>query len=276
MNENNLDYLKNSLKYLGFGDKLNKVLESAISQELPKFTISLNNEVNNQSKEKQGQKDFMRYDINFSKSNESDMYFLNGYHAKLEKPDAPSREHTFNLSQNNWITAKEAYNLLSGRSINKDIPRREEGAEKVNVWMKLDLEVKDARNNFPARYFYPNYGFDAEQTLAKYPLKQPDEKQKEEMLNAFRKGDLVQVEVKLNGKLQPAYVAANPEMKAMDFFDQKLQPIHSSKLLPEQGKEAKESKVLVVDEKASAGINKEDKPWEQAPEEQKNSKSVGR
>lgn len=232
MNEKNLDYLKNSLKYLGFGEKLNTVLESAMHQGLPKFTISLNNTVENQSKE--NAKDHIRYDLNFSKSKESDMYFLNDYKGALQKPNEPLREQTFSLSINNWITAKEAYNLLSGRSVNKDLNTKEKD-EKVNVWMKLDMDVKDARGYHPQRSFFPNYGYDFEATLSKYPivdLSSPEKK--EQLLASLKKGDLISSELLLDGKKMPVFIAANPEMKSMDIYDKQFKPIRDYDIWPEQ------------------------------------------
>jgi len=37
MNENNVEYLKKTLENLGFGTKLNEVLETAIRREMPTF-----------------------------------------------------------------------------------------------------------------------------------------------------------------------------------------------------------------------------------------------
>jgi len=239
MNEKNQDYLKTSLKYLGFGDKLNGVLENAIKQELPFFKLGLNNTVApaGVSQDNKSQHDHIRYELNFSKGKDSDMYFLNNYHAILNKPGLLAREHTFNLSQNNWITVREAYNLLSGRSVNKDLVK--EGAlEKVNVWTKLDLEVKDARGNFPSRYFYPNFGYDLEKTISKYPVKELENPEKKaDLLASLKKGDLVSSELLLQGKKAKIFVAANPEMKTVNLYDNKHQTIRDYHIWPELAKE---------------------------------------
>jgi hypothetical protein len=54
------------------------------------------------------------------------MYFLNRYRATL-KNDDPEKEkaQTFYITKNSGITAKEAYNMLSGRAVNKDLNNKE-------------------------------------------------------------------------------------------------------------------------------------------------------
>ena len=286
MNEKNLDYLKNSMKYLGFGDKLNDVLEKAIRQELPKFTISLNNSIAppGSSKDNLSERDFIRYDLSFSKSKDSDMYFLNHYQAKLQKPHTPEREHTFTLNNGNWTTAKEAYNLLSVRAVNKDIPPKDDSAEKVNIWMKLDLDVKDARGNYPVRYFYPNYGYDLVNALSKYPLTDLNDPEKKAILvSSLKKGDLGSAELLLNGKKTTVFIAANPEMKGVDIFDKKLHPVKDYHIWPELLKEKKGGVDASLSGKTqgrkgggkvkseAALQDQSDKPWEQGASNNKNS-----
>src|SRR3546814_12072482 len=107
MNEKNLDYLQKQLFTLGFKDKLNNVLEQAISKELPEFTIGLNN----RRKGETGGFDHLRYELNFSRSKKSDLYFLNDYEVGLRKEGDPwPRVQLFDLEQHHRVTALEAYN----------------------------------------------------------------------------------------------------------------------------------------------------------------------
>src|SRR5690606_32956984 len=73
-------------------------------------------------KDKEYPRDTINYELHFSKSKKSDNYFLNNYEATLEKGGADETlRQTFYLNKGNDITAKEAYNLLSGRSISKTV-----------------------------------------------------------------------------------------------------------------------------------------------------------
>lgn len=109
------------------------------------------------------------------------MYFLNDYKVTLLQKDNPiARSHTFNLERDYRVTALQAFKLLSGQSVEKDVffrtknEQNQEGSakqERTPVWFKLNLEVKDAYGNHPMRTFRPEYGYDLEATLKKYPIK---------------------------------------------------------------------------------------------------------
>ena len=76
MNENNYDYLKDNLKYLGFGEKQHEELERNLKAGNESFQMTYKAEVN--------KKPFEAI-LKFRKPENSDMYFLNSYHATLER-----------------------------------------------------------------------------------------------------------------------------------------------------------------------------------------------
>src|SRR5690554_5201857 len=124
MNKSNVEYLQRNLKYLGFGTALNEVLEKNLAEGKEKFAVITSAQFDNQHslKDKKYPKDTINYELHFSKSKKSDNYFLNNYEATLEKGGADETlRQTFYLNKGNDITAKEAYNLLSGRSISKTV-----------------------------------------------------------------------------------------------------------------------------------------------------------
>src|SRR5690625_2937217 len=151
LNVKNLDYLKNNLKYLGFGESGNNQLVEKLSTGVEKFSIVIENKpVSPDIKENQQ----VNYILDFGKSKTSDNYFLNSYTAKLQEDKNDIAEHKFFVQKGNGVTAKEAYNLLSGRAINKDITNKEEN--KMNVWMKLNKDEGGPNIN----YYNKNYGFE--------------------------------------------------------------------------------------------------------------------
>jgi hypothetical protein len=120
LNEQNFEYLKKSLKYLGFGENLNYALEVRLKGGSDKFTLGASAAFATANA-----KDMVNYELRFSKSKTTDNYFLNDYKATLEKGNANGTtqepiSRVFILNKGNDITAKEAYNLLSGRSIQKN------------------------------------------------------------------------------------------------------------------------------------------------------------
>ena len=71
-------------------------------------------------------KDRLTANFHFRKSDNSEMYFLNKYDASLQKPGQEGRSQTFYLENGKGVTMKEAYNLLDGRSVNRDLKNKEE------------------------------------------------------------------------------------------------------------------------------------------------------
>src|SRR5690554_476421 len=117
----NLNSLKNNLKYLGFGNSLTPALEARIKEGADKFSIGATAQFDNESSiQGNSPKDIVHYELLFSKSEFNENYFIHGFKATLEKGSTKEKiSNTFYLGRGNDVTAKEAYNLLSGRSILK-------------------------------------------------------------------------------------------------------------------------------------------------------------
>src|SRR5881227_1615473 len=75
-NKKNLEYLQKLQTSLGFGEKLNAVLESAISRELPKFTLGISNVHRPlESKDLNAPKtDYIQYGLNFNRQKDGDLF----------------------------------------------------------------------------------------------------------------------------------------------------------------------------------------------------------
>src|ERR1700738_2037232 len=117
MNNENLSFLQDNLKYLGFGGKLqlNEQLELLMDQDLKEFQLDTEAFFDDDHK--------LEATLYFRRSNQGDMYFFNKYMARLVLADEPEmdRTQTFYISKGTGVTFKEAYNLLLGRSVNKDL-----------------------------------------------------------------------------------------------------------------------------------------------------------
>ncbi|MBX2956149.1 MAG: hypothetical protein KF846_08330 [Cyclobacteriaceae bacterium] len=218
MNIKNLEFLKEGLKYLGFGDKLNADLENKIKEQPAEFKLSLAGEFS-----KDDMKEKVDYTLDFKKSSQSDMYFLNRYQATLKNND-PAQEKTqmFYITKNSGITAKEAYNLLSGRTVNKDLHNKE--GQPYNAWLQLDFNEKDKNDNYKVKQYHTGYGYDLKMVLAKYPiienLNQGDQKK---VMESLEKGNLVQVTFSREGKEDKMFIAANPQYKTLDLYNAKME-----------------------------------------------------
>jgi NACalpha-BTF3-like transcription factor len=252
MNVKNLEFLKEGLKYLGFGDKLNADLEGKIKEQPLEFKLNLVGEFN-----KDNIKDRVNYTLDFKKSDQSDMYFLNRYLATLKNED-PKQEksQTFYITKNSGVTAKEAYNLLSGRAVNKDLTNKE--GQPYNAWLQLDFQEKDKNDNYKVKQYHQGYGYDLEMVTSKYPIKEqlnPEDKTK--MMKSLEKGNLTQVTFAREGGEDKMFIAANPQYKTLDLYNAKLEKQYQGiekkeKQGEDKSQEKKETQKQNVDEEGEA------------------------
>jgi len=277
MNEQNLEYLKKSLDYLGFGTKLNDVLESAISRELPAFTLGVTQSYTSPQAKKNPAlgSDQVRFMLNFNRSKQSDMYFLNDYEVTLNKAGSaiPIRQ-VFDLERDNRITALQAYKLLSGNSLERDVYIKSENGEspeKKKVWFKLNLDVQDAYGNHPLKKFYPEFKFDLSDAIDKYPFKGLTELGKEGMMKMLRSGHMAPAEMIVGKKAVSVLVTANPQYKGLEVYDKNMAIIRQDEIFPnrEEGKENVTSATQKTSLKSEIDPNKQEErfPWEDQRED---------
>jgi len=287
MNEQNLDYLKKSLDYLGFGTKLNDVLESAISRELPAFTLGVTQSYTSANAKKNPAlgSDQVRFMLNFNRSKQSDMYFLNDYEVILNKAGSalPIRQ-VFDLERDNRITALQAYKLLFGNSLERDVytkSENSEGSEKKKVWFKLNLDVQDAYGNHPLKKFYPEFKFELSDAIDKYPFKGLTELGKDGMMKMLRSGHMAPAEMMVGKKAVAVMVTANPQFKGLDVYDKNMAIIRQDEIFPkkEEQKESTASAEQRTSQKSEidAGNTEERFPWEnQRVGDSSQSEEIGR
>ncbi|WP_443938842.1 hypothetical protein [Pedobacter sp. MW01-1-1] len=229
MNENNLDYLQNTLKYLGFGESLNENLKQSIASGAEGFHLqSATKEMPDPAKRyESGFGDKVSYQLNFSKSKETDMYFFNSYEATLKKAGASDLvSQTFYINKGKGVTAKESYNLLSGRAVNKDVMLK--SGEKTNLWLKLDFKDHTPEKGYALNSYGEQYGFSLKETVEKFKILDLDKLGvKDQLLKSLERGNLHEVSFMKNGKETSGFVSANPQFKTLDFFDRDLVQVYS-------------------------------------------------
>ena len=216
MNEKNFEYLRDQLKYTGFGDALESELKEKMQKEEPNFTLTHNTQYGN---------DTAAATLNFNKSKESDMYFFNSYKVELQKENSKEAlEQTFYINKGSNITLKEAYNLMEGRSVNKDLTNKE--GELYNSWLQLNFKETDTSGNFKLNQYHQNYGYDLEATLSKHPIKELENpKYKEDLINSMKKGNLQSATFLKDGNEIKQYIEASPQFKTINIYDGNMQRI---------------------------------------------------
>ncbi len=245
MNIKNLEFLKNGLKYMGFGEKLNANLEESIKEKPNEFQLAMQGEF-----KKEGGTEVVDYKLDFKKSGQSDMYFFNRYEATL-KNDDPSKEksQTFYITKNTGITAKEAFNLLEGRSVNKDLTNKE--GQEFNAWLKLDFTERDKNDNFKVKQFSAGYGYELDKVLDKFPIKElADVELKEKIMKSLAKGNTVAVTFQKEGKEDKMFIEANPQFKTLTVYDGSMKKMFQEN----EKKETKEEPGKSHEKKQSVNI----------------------
>lgn len=211
MNQKNLDYLKDELKYTGFGEQLYSDLEQQLKRQEPQFQLHLQLSYHNST---------VDHTLHFRRSDQTDRYFFNKYEATLRSPDlAQDRSHTFFINRNGGITTKEAYNLLQGRSVYKELLNAEE--QPYKAWVRLDLETREPSGNYKIKQYHDNYGFDLEKTLQRFHIKDlQEQQQKELLLYSLRKGNQHLVTALEEGYEVKRFVEASPQFKTINVYNE--------------------------------------------------------
>jgi hypothetical protein len=222
MNTENIEYLKKNLLNLGFGDKVNEEMEKLIKAKVPEFNLTTEQTYNNKK---------MDYTLHFKAGDQGDMYFFNRYDASLKNEADPTKDRmqTMYINRGHGITAKEAFNLMEGRSVEKKLYTRDN--EPYTAWLKLDFKEKDEYGNHKLQKFSEKYGYDLEKTLAQYPIKQlNDPQQKEELMRSLKKGNAQQVTIEKDGHSHKYYLVAEPQYKQVNVYDNNLKTVKRESL----------------------------------------------
>ena len=232
MNEENYEDLKEQLKLTGFGSDMSEELKAKMETLQPDFQL--------QHQAKFGEKE-MNYTLNFRKSDTQDNYFFNSYKATLSMENAPGVSNTFYVDQR--ITAKEAFNLLEGRSVQKKYNHhelvKENGKEfhkaiknsTYDVWVKLNFTDADKTGNYPLKKYGEKHGFDLEEKLSELPIRQMNNvDDKKDLVSTLKKGNVASVTFEQDGKTENRYIEANPRAWSINVYDSNMSLIEDVKM----------------------------------------------
>ncbi|MBE7170400.1 MAG: hypothetical protein INR73_07415 [Williamsia sp.] len=261
MKQENFNFLADNIKYAGFGEDLKSALEKAMYEGKPEFQLRFSTEFN--------QKPFEAI-LNFRKSETSDMYFFNNYRASMERNDGTKPEQTFYLNKGKGITAKEAFNLLDGRAVHKDLVTKE--GQPYKAWLQLNPEEKEKNGNMKVEQIHEKYGYDLKQAVAKFPVAElKDTEKADKLMASLQKGNVQSVTLEKDGASHKMFMEADPRYKTVKLYDEHMKLITKEALSAYQsvGKEAASKAV-----KQEAGQDKK-KEVAQKPEALKPEKKAG-
>ena len=214
----NLDYLNTQIKYFGFGEGFIEALQKTLEFRSDKIDFPVSKQfISPGSSEKSKEVDFI---LHLSKGKgSSNMYLLNSHSAELKTiGNEMNRPQTFYINKSRSFTAKEAFNLLSERAVNKELTNK--GGVTYSAWVKLKPAEEGAQNkNRDFQIFSENYGFDLKETLSRHPIREMETpKAAHKLMNSLKKGNVQLVTFAERGGDGPKYIEANPQYKNLTIY----------------------------------------------------------
>lgn len=220
-----LQYLKNQMKYMGFGDdaKLHNDLKAGIEGDQMNFQIKLNSD-------KVLEGNTVEFTLNYQKSTNGGVY-LNTYDTSLTNSKGETIEHKFTANKDNYFTAKEAINLMEGRAVKNEFlnPKTQ---QTETAFFKLNLdEPKIDFGNYTFQTFYKNYGVDTNSIVDKSNIIFDKPEYKETTIASLEKGNVVKVKFELDNKIVEGKAVLNPQYKNLSLYDNDMTRINTNKAL---------------------------------------------
>ena len=220
-----VEYLKNQMKYLGFGEgeKLHKDLEKGIKSKNQQFEIKTTSD-----KALPGNK--ADFTLKFNKTDGGGI-FLNSYNAKLTNEKNEENSHNFQVNRENTFTAKEAINLLEGRSVKIEFHNpKSDQQETAFVQFNFD-EPKTEKGNYLFQNFYKNYGVETDKIVEKSNLIFDKPEYKENTIKSLEKGNIVKVKFEQDDKIIEGKAILNPQNRNLKLYDSDMNRINTNKPL---------------------------------------------
>lgn len=251
MDEKAMGFNESQLKRTGFAEAFTPELKAKMEQGVPLIQHEF---------KKNYDGDQVTANLHLKKSATSDYYFLNKFDLQLQKDgQANTVNQTFYVTSkkvagdgedngqqkykvDNKYTLKEAYNLLAGRPVHKNLVSKE--GNEYEAWVKLNLKNKLENGNHEMKQYTKNYGFDLENVLSKYPIKElANEQYKQSLIDSLHRGNLQKVTfVGNDGSEEKLYISPNITLGALNVHNQNKERIPTEQLVEKQyiGKELAE------------------------------------
>lgn len=210
MNYHNFEFLRNQLKYTGFGEEISINLFQKMIENSTDFILIHKPNLGEHHTE---------VALYFKKSEHNQFYYFNRYFVQIiGSINSESITQSFRINRKTNITLKEAYNLMNGRSIRKEMNSNE--GNKYYVWLQLDFKERDEYGEFKIKQFHQSYGFDLEKILDQFPIKEmTDIQTAQSLLHSLHKGNRQIATFTHYGLEEKIYIEASPQTKSINAYN---------------------------------------------------------
>jgi hypothetical protein len=221
--EKNLSYLETQLEILGFREdvKHNFLKEMEANKNEENFDVRVTQFYSTPLTKKDDPSTLGSavYELHYNKDKREDrenrFFFLNSYDASAGK----NKMKVYVSSDQKNFTAKEAFNLLEGRSVyKKDIVKKDQ--TKYNAWINFDFEHLNEKNQPTTNRYSDGFGFDVSAELKKLSLKENKYNDRHyQLVGSLEKGNLQAVTALVDGKEKPMFIEAKPQYKNFKLYE---------------------------------------------------------
>lgn len=193
-----------------------------------RFSIPLSYYVND--------KERLEHELSFKKDQDGNFQF-EGYKSALfiDAKPVENKQQYFALDSDYEINVDQAYNLLAGRAVMNS-----------GIWIQLDLNDKDAGNNFRIKEFKSDYGYDLDTILKALPIADEANKYiREDLKSKLSSGNREPVTFLKNGMQQRYFIEANPHFKSVSITDEHSRKVTLATATGQQSAESLKVKNIV-------------------------------
>jgi hypothetical protein len=182
----------------------------------------------------------MIHELHFEKKKDTGYYFLNAQHVTLINENKEQIQQRFPFFNQTGFSNDETYNLMKGRTVRNKI--RVEGKE-VTRWTFLDLKAprNDKGNIIFRNPREDSLNFNLAKAVNGLPIQNLEQQDKEALLRSLQQGNLAEVTLRLNGRLEKVHLQADPIYNRVLAFNSQMEKISLSsskiQLLEEEKKE---------------------------------------
>jgi hypothetical protein len=207
--------LKTQMQALGFGKLIPKLYEK-LSERKDSFQL--------RHEQKKGD-DVTHYFLNFNRDDKHD-YIFSSYYALLCKGnDAHDRAQLFTLNNGLDFSANEAYNLLDGRAVNKQILLDD---TQMSPWFRLLFNHLNEEGYYRVEKIQGSILFELEKELSRFPIKELCVPRQKEILDkSLREGDELPVHFEYKGNELRLSIQVRPEHHLIELCDHHGQLHHA-------------------------------------------------
>lgn len=164
------------------------------------------------------------------KPDRSDHYSLHSFAMQLRKAGHKEWMHQTFQQSGGPYTLREAYNLLSGRPVYKQLEAG--GGQPYGAWLKLDFDRKLENGNYARKYYHGDDGFDLGAVLRRYPIRElGDAGKRKALIESLQRGDLAAVTLEGSGETK-LYVTPSIPTRSLLVQDEHGIRVSPEKLVP--------------------------------------------